>query len=64
MNMEKNAALKLFRVLRHETTGKPLSDAAVRKLTGFTQVELDLAAEELEAEGLIEIERTYSLIES
>lgn len=61
--MEKNTALKLFRALRYEASGKPLNDAAVRKLSGLTQLEIDLAADELEAEGMIEIQRTYLLTE-
>jgi hypothetical protein len=61
--LEKNSALQLLRILRRETKGKPLSDTEVRKKTGFDQVQLDLAAEELEAEGMLLIERTYTLVE-
>jgi hypothetical protein len=60
--MEKNPALTLLRVLRHEGADKPLTDTEVRKKTGFIQTELDLAAEELEAEGMLVIERTYTLV--
>jgi hypothetical protein len=63
LNMEKNLALILLRILRREMKGKPMSDSEVRKKTGFDQVQLDLAAEELEAEGMLVIERTYVLVE-
>lgn len=61
--MEKNPALTLFRVLRHEATNMPLTDTEVRKKTGFNQIELDIAAEELEAEGMLVIQRSYLLVE-
>jgi hypothetical protein len=37
--------------------------AEVRKLTGFCQMDIDIAAEQLEAEGMLTIERTYTLVE-
>jgi len=43
--------------------GKPLTDAQVRKLTGLCQTDIDIAAEQLEAEGMFRIERTYTLAE-
>ena len=61
--MDNNPALKLLRILRHEATDKPLTDAEVRKMTGFNQTQLDLAAEELEQEGMLTIERIYTLVE-
>lgn len=61
--MEKNLALKLFRVLRQNGKEGPLTDAQVRKLTGLTQMDIDIAAEQLEAEGMVVIERTYTLVE-
>lgn len=61
--MEKNLALKLLRVLRQSGTGEPLTDAQVRKLTGFCQMDIDIAAGQLEAEGMVIIERTYTLVE-
>ena len=61
--MEANPALKLLRILRREWKGEPLSDAEVRKLTGLHQMDIDIAAEQLEAEGMIAITRTYSLAE-
>lgn len=61
--MENNPALKLLRTLRTEAKGKSLSDNQLRKLTGFVQEELDLAAEQLEAEGMLCIERSYTLSE-
>jgi hypothetical protein len=61
--MENNPALKLLRVLRKEVKGKPLNDAQLRKLMGVDQMELDLAAEQLEAEGMLTIERIYMLSE-
>ena len=61
--MEKNLALKLFAVLRKSAKGEPLTDAQVRKLTGMCQMDIDIAAEQLEAEGMITITRTYSLAE-
>jgi predicted transcriptional regulator len=60
--MEKNLALKLFRVLRQNGKG-PMTDAQVRKLTGLDQMDIDIAAEQLEAEGMVVIERTYTLAE-
>ena len=60
--MEKNPALTLLRILRHEPEGMVLTDTEVRKKTGFHQTELDLAAEALEAEGMLVIERTYTLV--
>ena len=61
--MENNPALKLLRILRKAAKSKSVTDAELRKLTGFDQVELDLAAEQLEAEGMLSIERTYTLSE-
>ena len=61
--MEKNLALKLFAVLRKSAKSEPLSDAQVRKLTGLCQMDVDIAAEQLEAEGMLTIERTYTLAE-
>jgi len=40
-----------------------LTDAQVRKLTGLCQTDIDIAAEQLEAEGMFRIERTYTLAE-
>ncbi len=59
--MEKNLALKLYAVLRKSAKGEPLTDAQVRKLTGLDQIDIDIAAEQLEAEGMLTIERTYTL---
>jgi len=59
--MEENLALKLLRILRRNWEGEPLTDIEVRKLTGLHQMEIDIAAEQLEAEGMITITRTYSL---
>lgn len=61
--MEENIALKLLRILRRNWKGEPLSDTEVRKLTGLHQMDIDIAAEQLEAEGMITIQRTYSLAE-
>jgi hypothetical protein len=61
--MEKNLALKLFAALRKGTKGEPLTDAQVRKLAGLSQMDIDIAAEQLEAEGMLRIERTYTLVE-
>jgi hypothetical protein len=61
--LEKNLALILLRILRREAKDKPVTDAQARKKTGLSQPELDLAAEELEAEGMLVIERTYTLVE-
>ena len=61
--MEENIALKLLRILRRNWKGEPLSDTEVRKLTGLHQMDIDIAAEQLEAEGMITIMRTYSLAE-
>jgi hypothetical protein len=61
--MEENLALKLLRILRRYAKGESLTDAQLRKLTGMEQADLDLAAAQLEAEGMLTIERTYTLAE-
>jgi hypothetical protein len=61
--MEKNLALELFAALRKSAKGEPLTDAQIRKLTGLCQMDIDLAAEQLEAEGMLRIDRTYALVE-
>jgi hypothetical protein len=61
--MENNLALKLFAALRKSAKGKPLTDDQVRKLTGLCQMDINIAAEELEAEGMIIVQRTYMLTE-
>lgn len=60
--MEKNPALTILRVLRHAEP-KSMSDAQLRKATGLNQTQIDLGAEELEAEGMLSVERTYTLEE-
>ncbi len=55
--------MKLLRILRRNWKGEPLTDAEVRKLTGLHQMDIDIAAEQLEAEGMLAITRTYSLAE-
>ena len=62
-NMEDNSALMLYRILRRYSQGRALPDAQLRKLTGLSQGEIDMAAEQLEAEGMIVIERTYAIAE-
>ena len=61
--MDNNLALKLFAALRKNAKGEPLTDAQVRKLTGMHQMDINIAAEELEAEGMITVQRTYMLTE-
>ena len=61
--MEENLALKLLRILRRNSKGEPLTDDQVRKLTGLCQMDIDIAAEQLEAEGMLTIDRTYTLAE-
>jgi hypothetical protein len=61
--MENNLALKLFAALRKSAKGEPLTDGEVRKLTGLCQMDIDIAAEQLEAEGMITVERTYTLLD-
>ena len=61
--MEENLALKLLRILRRDSKGEPLTDAEVRKLTRLDQADIDAAAAQLEAEGIITIVRTYTLEE-
>jgi len=60
--MERNLALIVLRVLRRSKT-KPITDVELRKLSGLSQTEIDLGAEELEAEGMIAVQRTYALEE-
>jgi predicted transcriptional regulator len=60
--MERNLALIVLRVLRHSKT-MPITDVELRKLTGLSQTEIDLAAEELESEGMLTVERTYTIEE-
>jgi hypothetical protein len=62
--LDKNPALTLLRILRRNGKGGPLTDAELRKLTGFHQTELDIAAEGLKTEGMLLVERTYTLAES
>jgi hypothetical protein len=61
--MDENYALKLFRTLRREAKGRTLTDEQVRRLTGMHQFDIDLAAEQLAAEGLLVIQRTYTLMQ-
>jgi len=61
--METNLALKLLRILRRNARRETLTDAQLRKLTGLDQMDIDIAAEQLEAEGMLAIERTYTLVE-
>ena len=60
--MERNIALELLRALR-KGKGQPITDEALRKLINLSQEEIDIGAAELEAEGMVEISRTYTLIE-
>jgi len=60
--MEENLALKLLRIMRRNSKGEPLTDVEVRKLTRLDQVEIDIAAAQLEAEGMLTIERSYTLV--
>ena len=61
--MEENLALKLLRILRRNSKGEPLTDGEVRKLARLDQTDIDAAAPQFEAEGLITVTRTYSLAE-
>jgi hypothetical protein len=61
--MEENLALKLLRILRRNSDGGPLGDVEVRKLTRLDQTDIDAAAAQLEAEGMITVTRTYSLVD-
>jgi len=61
--MDENLALKLLRILRRYAKGESLTDAQLRKLTGMEQADIDLAAAQLEAEGMLTIERTYTLVQ-
>ena len=61
--MEENLALKLLRILRRYAKGETLTHAQMRKLSGLDHADLDIAAEQLEAEGMLSIERTYTLVE-
>lgn len=38
--------------------------ASAGRMSGLSQGEIDLAAEELETEGMLKIERTYTLLEN
>jgi hypothetical protein len=62
LDMERNPALTILKALRHSTT-KPITDVELRKATGLSQTEIDLATEELDQEGMVTIERTYTLTE-
>ena len=53
----RNLALKQLRILRRNSNGKPVTDLEVRKLTRIDQTEIDIAAAQLEAEGMITITR-------
>lgn len=61
--MDENPALKLLRILRRNAKGETLTDAQLRKLSGMEQGGLDSAPEQLEAEGMLTVERTYTLVE-
>lgn len=61
--MEENLALRLLRILRRNSKGEPLTDVQLRKLTGLCQMDVDIAAEQLGAEGMLRIDRTYTLAE-
>lgn len=61
--MEENLALRLLRILRRNSKGGPLTDVEVRKLTRLDQADIDAAAAQLEAEGIITVVRTYTLAE-
>jgi biotin operon repressor len=61
-HMERNPALTILKVLRHSKTN-PITDVELRNATGLSQTEIDLAAEELESEGMVIVERTYTLAE-
>jgi DNA-binding IclR family transcriptional regulator len=61
--MEENQALRLLRILRRNAKGGTLTHAQLCKLSGMDQADLDIAAEQLEAEGMLSIERTYTLAE-
>ncbi len=58
--MDKNLALALLKALR-AAKGNAVTDAQLRKLSGLCQTEIDLAAKELEDEGIVAVERTYRL---
>ncbi len=60
--MERNPALTILRVLKHSKT-KTMNDVELRKASGLSQSEIDLAAEELQEEGMIAVARTYTLAE-
>jgi hypothetical protein len=60
--METNPALAILRVFR-KTGAKSMSDAELRKATGLNQTLIDIATEELEAEGMLTVERAYTLEE-
>jgi predicted transcriptional regulator len=60
--MERNLALKILGVLRRNKS-KPITDVELRKLSGLSQTEIDLGAEELESEGMIAVQRMYTLEE-
>lgn len=60
--IDRNVALVVLRALR-KSKGKPVTDDEMRKLNGLYQEQIDIGAAELEAEGMLCIERTYTLEE-
>jgi hypothetical protein len=62
LNTERNPALTILRVLKQSKT-RTMNDVELRKASGLSQTEIDLAAEELEEESMIVVARTYTLSE-
>jgi hypothetical protein len=60
--MERNPALAILRVLQHNKA-KQITDVELRTATSLSQTEIDIGSEELMEEGMIIVERTYTLTE-
>ena len=61
--MASNKALVLLKTLKKHKMEGSLSDPIIRRMSGLNRCEIDAAAEELEDQGFLEIEKTYTVAE-